>query len=370
MVNPTLYNKLKSLFKHITIANENVKPKIKPSNIAGQWRFDDSVSGEAYILNCPFCQDHKHHLYISSISFTQPRIGETIYPQAPLLGKCFRRDCLKEPANREKLVQALAIGTALQIDVDQEESIWGSDSSVDLHSLDAIKEWCPDYHSFAEPDEVCQQYLKQRKVRDKDIAELQIGWGKCWDYRKGKYLDDNPRIILPIIQFNELKGIQYRAVYPEQFPRYYFDPRTPKSMLLYNYERACRFRICVMVEGVFDCLAVGANCMAYYGSKPSKAQCQLITQAGFDMLIWLPDTKISRDPNGKITLDPPAIARKQCDSWNLNNTFPWGAHVVLLPDKDASDCGMGLVWQTIIRQVAPKLNNEQLNVMKEEISKL
>lgn len=45
------------------------------------------------------------------------------------------------------------------------------------------------------------------------------------------------------------------------------------------------------------------------------------------------------------------IATEMCRTWNDNNVFALGAHVVLLDGKDAGEKTRIEIWQTILEQV-------------------
>jgi hypothetical protein len=67
VLNKLLYDALECLFKRVEIANEGVTASIRPDPAGtGAWQIEKGDEhGEQYRVNCPFCKDHKKHLYIS-----------------------------------------------------------------------------------------------------------------------------------------------------------------------------------------------------------------------------------------------------------------------------------------------------------------
>ena len=51
------------------------------------------------------------------------------------------------------------------------------------------------------------------------------------------------------------------------------------------------------------------------------------------------------------------IAVKQVKQWNDQGVFPMGAHVVLLPKKDAGEMTRAEVWAAIVGQVPRSLQD-------------
>lgn len=93
MLNPQLYNALLRTFGKVEIANEGVHATIAvdPSGL-GSWSIaKDGEGSEEYRVNCPFCKDHKGHLYISHMSYAAPIVNGMQLQVGRLLAHCFRR---------------------------------------------------------------------------------------------------------------------------------------------------------------------------------------------------------------------------------------------------------------------------------------
>jgi hypothetical protein len=111
---------------------------------------------------------------------------------------------------------------------------------------------------------------------------------------------------------------------------------------------------------VFDVASIGKPGVCVFGHTPSITQKRLLA-ANLQGVIWLPDTDVTP------TLDAPAIARSQITEWNAAGVFPKGAHLVLLPEKDAGSMTRQQVWETILQQVPPTM---QEYILKEVVPKL
>lgn len=367
MLNRQLYNKLVKVFGEVIVENENQKPKLKllarPTDFGGsvrEWQFDNSftcASGETFRVNCPICGDKKQHCYISALSFTQPVIGGRKLSPAPLLICCFRRSCFKGHKDRRDYISSkITEETVLALEVDEEDTSFGSASEInkDIHrNTDAnLLLWQPDYHPIEKdsPTEVLD-YIAQRGIRDEDIKELKIGYGKCWNYKKNAFIGDKNWLLFPIIDQAGLRGFQSRQLFNDGDLKYFFDSRTPKRMCLYNRERASRFNIVAIAEGIVDALHIGRCGMAFFGKEPSTAQVKLLQQDGAKMVLYIPDQK-KHYTNGICDLDPDAIADQHIERWRKQNLFEWGCYKIQLPKDDAGDCTMTEIWSCILEQLA------------------
>lgn len=360
MLNPALYNRLRALYPEQRV--RVIKPDV-PAGIVrvcrpgvALWTCPPGAeAGEQYQLKCPFCGDRSGHLYISHMSFTNVVLGGEHLGKAGLIAKCFRRDCLKDPAAKELLRAAIET-----VDVSNLESICveAPEEPVDCGlshevSLDGFRSWYPDY----QPIESCTDtrvinYLTQRQVSIKMAMSVHMGYGRARSLKTGNwYLDGAPFIMLPIIEPSGLSGIQLRCLpecQPEDFPKYLFHPACKRNFMLYNSARASQFKVGVICEGAFDAIKIGAPAMALFGHTPSKVQLNRLIQMFRDGgLLWMPDNEVHRNEQGKIELDPPEIACKQCRQWASKQTFNWGQEVIMLPGKDAGELSTAKIWETV-----------------------
>ena len=359
MLNRPLYEKLKAAFQTVLIEQENVKPHIEllrtPKQIGDRlitWQFVDY--GESYRINCPICGDSNgYHCYISAMSYVRPSVDGQLLSRAGLIAHCFRRDCFSNNPEAKlllgNLIRSADISDSALI-VETEESLFESDSTEDIRDLDDLKQWQPDYHPVDEttPIEVLS-YIAKRGISAIDIQEMHIGWGKCWNYKKQDFINDENWLMFPIQDQTGIRGFQSRQLRDSKM-KYFFDPRTPKKMCLYNRERACHYPIVTISEGVVDALHVGPCGMAYFGVEPSKAQKKLIQQDGAKMVLYLPDQK-RHYTDGKCDLDPVQIADNIIEQWKAEYDFEWGIHRVNVPAPDPGDCPREEIWKAVIQQV-------------------
>ena len=373
MINPVLFHKLRAAFGKVIVEAENQKPKLKlldpPKQIGNRlvdWQFneDDCCRGETFRINCPICGDSNgFHCYISALSFTRPEIHGQQLSKAGLIIHCFRRNCFKNnPEARLAVSEAIRSEAISDITIcESEESLFDSDSAVDMHgtTLEDFKKWQPDYHpiDISTPIDVLK-FLVKRGISARDIVELNIGYGKCWNYKKQHYIGNENWIQFPIVDQAGLRGFQSRQIHSDAKMKYFFDARTPKKMCLYNRERACKYNIVTISEGVIDAIHVGPCGMAYFGTEPSTAQKRLIQQDGAKLVLYLPDQKKHYDKDGKCDLDPGKIADKVIEEWKAKFNFEWGIYKVDVPGPDPGECTREEIWKAVLQQV--KLKNDIL----------
>lgn len=356
MLNQPLYDALERLFGSVTVVNEGVTAAISPSPSGdGTWSIPQGDEhGEQYRVNCPFCKDHKQHLYISYLSFVSPVLNGTELRIGPLLGLCFRRNCLKNPENVDfltgNIANALSSSGTAAVRIDMSETVQEPESKVshDL-SLEGLRTWVPDWNLVdSNTDPAILTYLAERRITQADIDWLQIGWGPVTSPRTQEKLNNGlPWVLFPIVQNGKLAGIQARC--PDVYLRadgikYYTHPGLRKRTVVYNIDIASSLGVGVLCEGVFDVASVGKPGICIFGHTPSVTQKRIIT-SHLRGVILLPDTDYHPD------FDTVAEARKYAQEWNQAGVFPLGAHVVVLPEKDAGSMTRTAIWENIIQQV-------------------
>lgn len=363
MLNQALYNALVKLFGQVRLANEGVHTTIKidPSGNGDWQRPEGGEAGEEYIVNCPFCGDHKGHLYISHLSYASPVVSGMPLRVAPLLAHCFRRNCIAEQSNKEALEGRIGLAMQQECEVTPIVDMSEPDApefqlnlSNDL-TLEGLRTWVPDWQLLDGcTDECVIRYLAERRITQADIDWLQIGWGPVKSVRTGNYLNDgDPWVLFPILKNDKLAGVQARCpscYLKEGGIKYWFHPGFRKRTVVYNLDVARQIGIGVLCEGVFDVASIGKPGVCVFGHTPSITQKRLLA-SNLQGLIWCPDTDVSP------TLDAIAIANKQVAEWNAAGVFPKGAHVVILPAKDAGSLPRQQAWEAILQQVPPDMQD-------------
>lgn len=370
MLNPELYQKLRYLYHDVVICDEDVPAELEfVDNIHGRsWQFGPGGRGEQYRINCPFCGDTKKHLYISYASFRVFSINGESLGKNKLIAQCYRRRCLNNKENMQCIVEALHSESAKAgliegndadnitvpavLDNSAHKPSYQVSSGSDLESL---RTWYPDYKPMSEcTDEEVLAYMQSRGISEKIASDFNVGYGPAKSPKTGQYYaDGKPFIMLPIQDPIGTQGMQLRALpqYQGDLPKYLFHPACKRNFMLYNRANAIHSKLAVIVEGAFDAMKVGNMAVAIFGHTPSKMQLRMLEHDFRDGgVIWLPDMDIKKSISGKIDLDPPQIAKNQCAKWNASGMFPWGAHVVELPAKDAGSMSTEAVWLAILRQ--------------------
>ena len=367
MLNDKLYACLQALFGDVIVINEGQQADITadPRRI-GKWDIaDKSDHGEQYAVNCPFCPggDTNHHLYISYLSFAVPVIDGIKMQMGKLRAQCFRNGCLKNSDNRNSLRRRIGLKMAA---ISETGEAWSSiasgvDTSEPENKLDVspeltiegIRTWVPDYQpvGVGTPVEILE-YLDSRRITWDDVQWLYIGWGPVQSPVSKRYLNGgNPWIIFPIINNGKLVGVQARCLpkyLTEDGIKYWTHPGCRKRTVLFNLDHARDTGVAVVCEGVFDVAAVGKPGVCMFGHTPSKVQLTMLSTFR-QGIIWLPDTD----------LDCVKEARVYADRLNLSGAFPLGAHVVVLPAKDAGEMTRADIWKCILNQV-PQATAEYL----------
>lgn len=372
MLNQQLYDALLKTFGKVEIANEGVHATIAVNpNGTGDWTIaKEGEGGEEYRVNCPFCRDHKGHLYISHMSYAAPVVNGMQLQVGKLLAHCFRRECLKDSNNRDILEGRIGMamageGAVTVVDMSQPDEV---DMQLNLSNeltLEGLRTWIPDWQLIDEnTDPAILQYLEERRITQDDIDWLHVGWGPIKSLRTGGYLNHgHPWVLFPVLRNGKLAGVQARC--PSQFLeaegiKYYFHPACRKKTIVFNLDIARQIGIGCLCEGVFDVAAIGKPGVCIFGHTPSITQKRLLA-ANLQGLVWLPDTDVST------VLNAIDIANRQVAEWNAAGVFPKGAHVVVLPAKDAGSMTRQALWETIMQQVPPEM---QECLLKEVVPKL
>ena len=361
MLNAFLHRALEAVFHDVTVANEGEHAEVErvQGPYTTSWRIrEGGPRGEQYIVRCPCCGDRKGHLYISYLSYARPVVDGAELAVGPLLAKCFRRDCMADRSKREVVESRIATGMACVGDgMETSSSVvvpgsWQAEEPADAPgppTLERIRSWLPGFNWCTEgmPPDV-EEYLAQRGVSSRDTEMFRIGWGPVTLPRSGKMLLGGlPHVLFPVWMNNALRGIQARCLdkyLTGDGLRYWLHPGMRKSTVVYNLDNARDCGMAVVCEGVFDVISVGRPGVCLFGHKPSATQKALLSTVGKG-LVWLPDTDVRPD------LDTVAKAREQCAEWNADRVFPLGAHVVVLPAKDAGEMSRQAIWECIFSQV-------------------
>jgi hypothetical protein len=308
--------------------------------------------GEYYRVNCPYCDDTSHRLYVNHMWCTPDPVNDRPMRH---LAICYNEDCLK--TNYAEF----------------EDRVFGHINADELAALKAAMaaRLAPVYDDEAEelgrpspPGEIIPladlpaehpavKYLAARGFAARELTDT-WGVGVCV-HAFGAYASMAQRIYIPVRLRDELVGWQGRWPGDDWkklgVQKYYNLPRFKKSRVLYNYDRAAERRVLVVCEGVTDVWAVGTPAVALLGKTVSATQTEFLRE-------WAERTE------GLLVL------MLDADAWNLaDRRHPGlgeGRHIallsglkelaggrlveVILPDgSDPAQLGRKAVWAEIGR---------------------
>lgn len=366
-LNPVLYERLKHIFGGVSIISQGTPADIRfeYTPIIGQqqevrwWVPEDSEKGEQYAVKCPFCRDKGRHLYIAHTSYLipqNPRVSGIVKP-GPLLANCFHGCLFNRPDRLRQIAEKISNITAAAISYPTEapeDRVTYSDEV----SLAGIRSWCHSYETLDTAPPLVLQYIQQRGYTVEYLKSFNIGWGPVRATSSNMWLNNGePFLIIPIVQNNHLRGFQARAIGTKEdlerrgMLRWYIHPGLRKTSVIYNIDKASNYPICVLTEGVFGVLRIGACGIATFGHTPSSYQQKLMASRwSHGALVWIPDTNISKD------LNPIDIAKTMSAKFNSQGVFALGAHVVTIPAKDPDEMPTDKLWETIGSQTGDLFN--------------
>lgn len=280
-LNATLYGLLEHKFGSVKIANAGVQAaveKFRDPLHPGRYVTRSANWGEYYCVNCPFCNDTAHKLWINHL------YGANLDPETgrrtdTFLAVCYKNDCIRTRRQQfedlvfgpgKKLANKVAIAAGMRQDA--AVTIEQPGEIVSLKDL-------PDFHPAVE-------YLRSRNFDPVVLAE-RYGVGVCVN-PPAKYSIMRGRIYIPAHMNGQLLAWQGRIVDPpDAKPKYYTQGN--KSRVLYNYAQAVRQPYLIVVEGVPSVWRIGAPAVAIFGKTLSQWQQNTIgtTWAGKPVFVVL-----------------------------------------------------------------------------------
>lgn len=266
VLNPALYRRLKQVFGKI---------KIYCAGQAATFETDRNGNvqlthwGECYAVNCPFCNDSKHHLWFSYCWGTT-RHGQRWYP-----AYCYRRQCLESRESRRILYDLVTKEAPLPTRlVEQQEAKPAPEANTAaitefLNACLPCNELKPHHPAF--------QYLQNRGY---DPSYL-------WEKYQLRVCDDPQshcfaRIVIPIYNASlQPIGWTARAYLEHIEPKYIHNPGFKSSNAFYGINYAIQHQdYVIIVEGPFDVFrlapAVNDRVMATFGKTISQQKIQFL----------------------------------------------------------------------------------------------
>lgn len=274
-LNPTLFALLQARHGSVLIANAGeraVGVRTSRSAVTGRARTDAARWGEYYRINCPYCHDTRHRLWVSYLLGAD--LGEA--RPAGWLAICYNDECLRQPGRRQDFLDEL-----LQQSPAARRKLQAPAQLADADEIELLKETTLPGQVVPLPalpaEHPARRYLSERGFNCDELSRV-YGVGYC-TAAPALYPVAQDRIIIPIRLGGVLVGWQARFVGEppsKRIAKYYGMPGMPKRLLLYNYDLAQSQRLMVVVEGVTDVWRIGRPAVATLGKTLPLRQRQLL----------------------------------------------------------------------------------------------
>jgi hypothetical protein len=323
-LNQSLYAALMRRFGSVRVSNEGQEVLIRlvknPYDLHAPSKEEELESGEYYRVNCPYCQDTRHRLYVNYRWNTVTRDGK----KAKGLAHCFNEKCDMLNLDDElKGYVARSLGRGINTAYRKPEPFKPVEWPGKCIPLDQL----PVNHAAV-------RYIQLRQF---DPAYLAKEWDVRYCVEAGHDLVRD-RLIIPVYWEGKLVGWQARAIGDRHAgPKYYTMPGLKKTQMLFNGDRAKTFKFGVVVESVFGAFRVGPRAVALLGKSMSWLQRELaVGYWGMGAMCVL--------------LDPDAVEDMENITSMLNpSAFRWGAWSMTLPDgKDPDEFPSQELWDMIV----------------------
>jgi len=347
MRNTKLYRALEQLFGRVQLSCEGEEARVTlPVETAVQRargkQYHKITGGEQYRVDCPFCGDTKAHLYISHMWGSKTQVSGRTYEAGTGLARCWRRNCLSVPKNREwfrtRLLRALgSVTEVIMTGVEQDIT-----ESADMAAV-ALPVGCVPVES-ADANKRVIEWLLQRNFSVELLARYRVYVGAVQFSRGSEPLDC---AVFPLLRNDRCIGWQARAIdYTKEcsYPKYYNNTGFRKSWLLYNMDSATEGPFVVVFEGVTDVLRLDGPGVAIFGKTASRYQERLLAMVGHGRpLVLVPDQD---DPDSEKEFT------KLRDRLRAERMFSQVVLVKLPDGKDAGAMSKEELWQCILGQVS------------------
>lgn len=250
--------------------------------MSSTWRSDGTRytsvnhSGEYYRVNCPFCNDTRHRLWVNHM------YGQTDANGRPMrfLANCYNENCLSNPEQWKRFNDAI-FGFRNRQDRHQAQFALNQAEWVDpsqMQVAEAPGQVIPVSQLMRSmPDHPAVRYLvNERRYTAHMLDHYHITY--C-NQAMPKFREAQGRVIFPIMMNGTMVGWQGRYLGTADWhvvPKYYGLPGMRKRYMLYNYDNAKDKPFVVVVEGPTDVHVVGDHGVAILGKNMSRYQYQLI----------------------------------------------------------------------------------------------
>jgi hypothetical protein len=294
---PALYEQLRRRFSkggvQVAHRGRHIQWSLsEPKEIAGKSRVVRVLRkergdhwGEIYKVDCPYCNDVYHRLYISHMWGLYDEVTES---KNLWLCYCQNENCVRGYEQQEALYAMV-----------HDESAGGWEDKVKPGSVvhhaynGGVVEWPGTVWPLDRMPQdmpVCNYW---RDVRGFDPIWLARHWGVGHIIdTKVSYGHVLNHTFIPVYQGGKLVGWQarwpdYELALPDDKPKYISATNMPRASLLYNFEAALRSPWVAVVEGPPDVWRFGPEAVATFGKGVSSSQAAMLTRHWERILIML-----------------------------------------------------------------------------------
>jgi hypothetical protein len=281
VLRPELYRRLCQRasefgFGTVRVANEGqeMMATVEHDALYDRPRLMVTWAGEYYVVNCPYCTDTRHRLWINHRWGLWD--GRT-RSRNLWLCCCYNEGCLEDYAHLRDLYNKVFDDITNGRRRFYDPVLRGERPSAPREGRPPGPEVYP--LQTLEPDHTAVLYLRGRGF-DPDRLGRALGVGFC-PISYPEFRTAQARIIIPIFYNGTYVGWQARYPYheapPDGSPKYYTMPGMKKTLVLYNYDVAKAYPFVVLCEGCCDVWRVGPAAVGLFGKTMSATQEQLLT---------------------------------------------------------------------------------------------
>jgi len=269
VLNPFLYRRLLRNFGSVVVSSvgEAMLSQTVTGIDEGDKRLIISHAGEYYHVNCLYCNDTGHRLYVNHMSGKVDGHGRKMN----YLAICYNEDCLSVPENRQDFYDKI-------VDLNMTEARIKPGKVVSEEAREVMLPGpCTPLTELAATHK-CRGYLESRGFCP-DTLTKKFGLSFC---RESKYSYVGGRLIIPVYDRGKLKGWQARYVGELDWkgskrkslpPKYFSCPNSDfRSKCIYNFDEMCKWQTGVIVEGPTDTWRFGSMSGCIFGNTMTTIQ--------------------------------------------------------------------------------------------------
>lgn len=275
---PDLYSRLQKRFSGgVEVANQGeaqqgrIVQEVRGQQFIDRWQIGSW--GETYRINCPYCNDTRHRLWINH-RYGQPDPASP-NQRGSFYGICYNENCLADSGNRQHFYDEVFRLRNRNEHAPRMDVMPGTRTDTRL-----VKREPPGHVELltSVPHLPGLDYMVGERRFDHATLDY-YGVQLCLQVFKDEFRTAQGRITFPIYMHGEYVGWQTRFVGEptnKRIPKYYTCPGMPTRHILYNYDRAKSQPFVVLFEGITDVMRFGDASTAIFGKKLKPDQALLI----------------------------------------------------------------------------------------------